>query len=122
MRIPGRVRPGGIRYANGLMTAASPANTVTELQTGMPAKPPSAGTSEWWRGLLRFALQFDRKKIQPQLALRNTIGVILPLMVGYALAMPRGGLAMASGALNVSYSDGNDPYAQRAKRMVASTV
>jgi len=47
--------------------------------------------------------------MQPQLALRNTIGVILPLMAGYALAMPRGGLAMASGALNVSYSDGNDP-------------
>jgi hypothetical protein len=29
---------------------------------------------------------------------------------------------MASGALNVSYSDGSDPYAQRAKRMLASTV
>jgi uncharacterized membrane protein YccC len=60
--------------------------------------------------------------MQPQLALRNTIGVILPLIVGYVLAMPRGGLAMASGALNVSYSDGSDPYAQRAKRMLASTV
>jgi uncharacterized membrane protein YccC len=62
------------------------------------------------------------KKMQPQMALRNTAGVILPLIAGYALGMPRGGLAMASGALNVSYSDGNDPYAQRAKRMVASTV
>ena len=60
--------------------------------------------------------------MQPQMALRNTAGVILPLIAGYALGMPRGGLAMASGALNVSYSDGNDPYAQRAKRMVASTV
>ena len=29
---------------------------------------------------------------------------------------------MASGAMNVSYSDGSDPYAQRAKRMLASTV
>ncbi len=36
--------------------------------------------------------------------------------------MPRGGLAMASGALNVSYSDGSDPYARRAKRMLASTA
>ncbi len=48
------------------------------------------------------------------MALRNTAGVILPLVVGYALGMPRGGLATASGALNVSYSDGNDPYAQSA--------
>ncbi|GAC1633120.1 MAG: FUSC family protein [Candidatus Acidiferrum sp.] len=29
---------------------------------------------------------------------------------------------MASGALNVSYSDGHDPYPQRARRMLASTV
>ena len=29
---------------------------------------------------------------------------------------------MASGALNVSYSDGSDPYPQRAKRMLASTA
>jgi len=29
---------------------------------------------------------------------------------------------MASGALNVSYSDGSDPYLQRAKRMLASTA
>jgi uncharacterized membrane protein YccC len=60
--------------------------------------------------------------MHPQMALRNTAGVILPLIAGYALGMPRGGLAMASGALNVSYSDGSDPYAQRAKRMLASTA
>jgi uncharacterized membrane protein YccC len=65
---------------------------------------------------------FDRSKMVPTLAVRNTAGVILPLVVGFALGMPRGGLAMASGALNVSYSDGHDPYQQRAKRMLASTV
>jgi uncharacterized membrane protein YccC len=43
-------------------------------------------------------------------------------MVGQVMGMPRGGLAMASGALNVSYSDGSDPYGQRAKRMLVSTV
>ncbi|HWZ99446.1 MAG TPA: FUSC family protein [Candidatus Dormibacteraeota bacterium] len=58
----------------------------------------------------------------PALALRNAAGVVLPLIVGFALGMPRGGLAMASGALNVSYSDGHDPYPQRARRMLASTV
>ncbi len=65
---------------------------------------------------------FDRSKMVPALAVRNTAGVILPLVVGFALGMPLGGLAMASGALNVSYSDGHDPYQQRAKRMLASTV
>jgi len=38
------------------------------------------------------------------------------------LHMPRGGLVVASGALNVSYSDGSDPYSERAKRMLASSV
>jgi len=60
--------------------------------------------------------------LNPALALRNTAGVLIPLAAGFALGMPRGGLAMASGALNVSYSDGHDPYQQRAKRMLASTV
>lgn len=54
------------------------------------------------------------------MALRNTGGVVLPLVVGYAMGMPRGGLAVAIGALNVSYSDGSDPYAERAKRMLRS--
>ncbi len=60
--------------------------------------------------------------MSPVLALRNTAGVVLPLVAGYLLGIPRAGLAMASGALNVSYSDGHDPYAQRAKRMLASTL
>ncbi len=46
----------------------------------------------------------------------------MPLIAGYALGMPRGGLVVASGALNVSYSDGSDPYPRRAKRMVGSAV
>jgi uncharacterized membrane protein YccC len=72
--------------------------------------------------LWRIVTHVDRSKINAWQALRNTVGVVAPLIAGYALGMPRGGLAMASGALNVSYSDGSDPYAQRAKRMLASTV
>src|SRR6266853_2053648 len=56
------------------------------------------------------------------MALRNSIGVVLPLIVGFALDMPRGGVVVASGALNVAYSDGSDSYAQRAKRMLSSSV
>jgi uncharacterized membrane protein YccC len=72
----------------------------------------------FWRGLKRF----DSSKLSPHMALRNSIGVVLPLIVGYALNMPRGGLVVASGALNVAYSDGSDPYARRAKRMLSSSV
>src|SRR5207249_3314098 len=74
------------------------------------------------KALWRIVTHIDRSKINAWQALRNTVGVIAPLIVGYALGMPRGGLAMSSGALNVSYSDGSDPYEKRAKRMLASTV
>ncbi|HTC67096.1 MAG TPA: FUSC family protein [Candidatus Acidoferrum sp.] len=50
------------------------------------------------------------------------MGVVLPLIAGFALHMPRGGLVVASGALNVSYSDGSDPYSARLRRMLASSV
>ena len=73
-------------------------------------------------GLWRIVTHVDHSKINVWQALRNTAGVAAPLIVGYALGMPRGGLAMAGGALNVSYSDGSDPYARRAKRMLASTA
>jgi uncharacterized membrane protein YccC len=73
-------------------------------------------------GLWRIVTHVDHSKINPWQALRNTAGVVAPLIVGFVLGMPRGGLAMASGALNVSYSDGSDPYAKRAKRMLASTA
>src|SRR5437016_6480593 len=96
--------------------ASNPVTTsgVTAAQTG--ARVSQA------RVIWRLLTHFDRSKMVPSLALRNAAGVILPLVVGFALGMPRGGLAMASGALNVSYSDGHDPYPQRARRMLASTV
>jgi uncharacterized membrane protein YccC len=92
------------------------------MNAGGPTTPPTAAATSWLSRLVNILLRFDKKKMQPPMALRNTMGVILPLIAGYALGMPRGGLAMASGALNASYSDGSDPYAQRAKRMLASTT
>src|SRR5437762_5957857 len=87
-----------------------------------PASPvpvPHEGTARaFWRVLTRF----DSSKLSPYLALRNAVGVVLPLAAGFALNMPRGGVVVASGALNVAYSDGSDPYAQRAKRMLSSSV
>ncbi|GAC1676387.1 MAG: FUSC family protein [Candidatus Acidiferrum sp.] len=83
------------------------------METG--AKP----APEWafWR-ILTF---FDSQMMAPQKAFRNALGVALPLIVGFSIGMPRGGLVVASGALNVAYSDGSDPYGARAKRMLSSS-
>lgn len=59
--------------------------------------------------------------MEPWIALRNSIGVTLPLVVGAFLKMPLSGLAVSTGALQVSYSDGHNPYAQRAKRMLTAS-
>jgi len=97
--------------------------TTDAPRLGVP--PVSATVSQhegaaraFWRVLTRF----DSSKLSPYVALRNSIGVLLPLVAGFALNMPRGGVVVASGALNVAYSDGSDPYAQRAKRMLSSSV
>jgi uncharacterized membrane protein YccC len=74
------------------------------------------------QALWQIVTHVDRSKINVAQALRNTLGVVAPLIVGQMMGMPRGGLAMASGALNVSYSDGSDPYEKRAKRMLGSAV
>src|SRR5579863_5517476 len=95
-------------------STTSPAHDKTAPQVNQHVNP--------LLGLWRIVTHVDRSKINVWQALRNTAGVVAPLIVGHALGMPRGGLAMASGALNVSYSDGSDPYARRAKRMLASTV
>jgi uncharacterized membrane protein YccC len=80
--------------------------------------PPLNKWQTFWRGVLHV----DTAKMEPWIALRNAMGVAIPLAVGIAIGMPLGGLAVASGALNVSYSDGQDPYQQRAKRMLAASV
>jgi uncharacterized membrane protein YccC len=73
-----------------------------------------------WRQYWRKVLQFDKGRMNPGVAFRNAIGVALPLAVGVALGVPLGGLAVSTGALQVSYSDGPGPYAQRAKRMLSA--
>lgn len=71
----------------------------------------------FWNTLVRF----EKSKVIPWIALRNTVGVALPLIVGSAIGRLSGGLLAAVGALNVSYSDGPEPYPQRARRMLVST-
>src|SRR5260370_42549851 len=98
------------------MVSASPTTTAAGSEPGPELQQNSPGPALW-----RILTRIDRSKINAWQALRNTAGVVAPLIAGYAMGMPRGGLAMASGALNVSDSDGDDPYAGGAKRILAST-
>jgi uncharacterized membrane protein YccC len=75
-----------------------------------------------WATFLQGVVHFDTTKMEPWIGLRNALGVCVPLAAGVALGMPLGGLALASGALNVSYSDGHEPYRERARRMLSSSA
>lgn len=68
-----------------------------------------------WRTVVRL----DRSKIVPFIAVRNAAAIALPLAVGTALHAPLIAVAVATGALNVAFSDGSDPYPQRARRMLS---
>jgi len=52
------------------------------------------------------------------MALRNALAVAVPLAIGIEMGNPLAAVALAIGALNVSYSDGHDPYLQRARRIL----
>src|SRR5919112_3414955 len=70
----------------------------------------------------RIVVRFDWTKIAPWIALRNTIGIAAPLAVAVAMGNPSAGTVMATGALNVSFSDGSDPYFRRGGRMLAASA
>ncbi|MBV8068792.1 MAG: FUSC family protein [Acidobacteriaceae bacterium] len=71
------------------------------------------------RGVLAAAARLDQTKFNNWwMALRNAIAVAVPLAIGAAIQQPLAAVAVATGALNVAYSDDDDPYQQRAKRML----
>src|SRR5579872_5070876 len=80
-------------------------------------RAPNAWAS-FWQALTRF----QKDKVYPWLALRNAIGVMAPLIAGAAVGQLPAGLVVATGALNVAWSDSHEPYRVRAKRMLASSV
>ncbi len=83
----------------------------------MAASRPNA-----WAAFWQTLIKFDSAKLAPALAVRNTLGVVLPLIAGTAAGWPSVGIAVGTGALNVAFSDGQEPYRQRAKRMLAASV
>jgi uncharacterized membrane protein YccC len=101
-------------------------NEVSEQSSSQVAQSSSGSASETHPGTAHAFWQiltlFDSTKLSTHRAFRNALGVVFPLIAGFVLHMPRGGLVVASGALNVSYSDGSDPYFVRVKRMLASSA
>ena len=77
---------------------------------GGPTKPWTA----FWQTLTRF----QKEKVAPWMALRNALGMALPLGVGVALGAIGSGLIACTGALNVAFADSSAPYAQRARRIL----
>ncbi|HTY56662.1 MAG TPA: FUSC family protein, partial [Candidatus Binataceae bacterium] len=71
-----------------------------------------------WQDVTRLV----RSEISTPLALRNSIGLVVPLALATWLGRPFAGLAGALGALNVALSDGDDFYASRAGRMIVSAI
>ena len=72
--------------------------------------------STFWTTITRF----DRARLAPAMALRNALGVALPLAMGIALGNAPGGVMAATGALDVAFSDGDDPYLHRGRRMLSA--
>jgi uncharacterized membrane protein YccC len=73
-------------------------------------------------GLLRTAAKLDRTQSDPVIALRNTIGVTLPLAYGLARGDAALGLAAAIGALQTSFADRPGPYRLRMLRMSGTAL
>jgi uncharacterized membrane protein YccC len=90
---------------------------VPASQEHLPSNQGLAWIS-FWRAVTRI----EREKIVWGRAARNAIGVAVPLAAGYLLGSLPSGLIVASGALNVCFTDGDDPYRQRARRMLLGTL
>ena len=71
-----------------------------------------------WRSFVRF----ETGKVAPWMALRNALGTTLPIAAGMAMGHVTSGLIAGSGALNVAFSDGSDPYLRRLRRMSAASL
>src|SRR5260370_9509772 len=83
--------------------------------------PRDSKPSPWitfWKSVIRF----QPEKISPWLALRNALGIALPLAVGAAVGAIPSGVVMSTGALNVAFSDNFDPYSRRGRRMFVASV
>jgi uncharacterized membrane protein YccC len=91
---------------------------------GIPATERQASSNQRlaWVSFWQTVTRWEGDKIVPGRAARNALGVVLPLAAGYLLGSLPAGLIVSSGALNVCFTDGDDPYRQRARRMLLGTL
>ncbi len=70
----------------------------------------------------RLLFQWKRPIVPTNVALRNSLSIALPLGICILLGYPVAGMALASGAMNVVFSDLPGPYRLRLERMLASSL
>lgn len=86
---------------------------------GMTAEAaPSPPRSTFWRALFRW----DAGKIVLPVAVRNSAGFAIAFIIAALVDGVNAGVLASLGALNVSYSDGLDPYGLRGRRMALASV
>ena len=100
------------------MASAPGAPATPGRQTGQAPSNERLAWVSFWQTVTRV----ERDKIVPGRAARNALGVALPLAAGYLLGSLGAGLIVSSGALNVCFTDADDPYRQRARRMLLGTM
>ena len=72
----------------------------------------------FWQTVVRI----DAARLTPEIAVRNALGLIVPLVIGGLTGHPAGGAVVAIGALNVCFSDSREAYAVRGRRMLLASV
>ncbi|MEP6715838.1 MAG: FUSC family protein [Terriglobia bacterium] len=75
-----------------------------------------------WANFWGTLTRFDKSKLNPEIAARNTLGFAAALILATIFSSPSAGVLAGIGALNVSYSDSRDPYVIRARRMLLSSI
>ena len=84
--------------------------------------PSGPAHPDAWKAFWRGVAKFQKSKINPAMALRNTLGVAAPLAIGAAVGQLGAGLVASTGALQVAFRDSDAPYADRARLMLAASV
>lgn len=72
----------------------------------------------FWQTVVRL----DTARLTPEIAVRNTVGLVVPLAIGALTGHSAASAVVALGALNVCYSDSREAYAVRGRRMLQASV
>lgn len=78
--------------------------------------------AEWFVHLLRSLIHIRRRDVPWQVALRNTAGVVAPLLAGLYSGHLGAGVGIAVGALVVMFADQPGAYRDRLRRMLLTSV